>query len=242
MNDRRTWRARVRNPLTLWAVRAVKASRFRWRFRALPVHVGPNTRIEASTMGRHAALHDHASLIHSSLGRYSYLASFASASNAIIGSFCSIGPYAMIGLGRHPARDHVSTHPAFFSQRTSVQPSFAVDPDFKEVVPVTIGNDVWIGARALVADGVRVGDGAIIAAGAVVVGDVEPYTVVGGVPAKVIRDRFPPDVAQRVMRSRWWERDETWLLRNGSSFRNVDAFLDLLDNETEIASGRVPGS
>lgn len=70
-----------------------------------------------------------------------------------------------------------------------------------------IGNDVWIGRRATIMPGVRIGDGAIIAAEAVVVKDVEPYTIVGGNPAKEIRKRFSPEIIQELLEIKWWECD-----------------------------------
>ena len=68
-----------------------------------------------------------------------------------------------------------------------------------------VGNDVWIGYEAVILSGVRIGDGAIVAARAVVAGDVEPYTIVGGVPAKPIRKRFTPETIHRLERLRWWD-------------------------------------
>ena len=76
--------------------------------------------------------------------------------------------------------------------------------DFAEYRPITIGNDVWIGARAMVMDGVEVGDGAIVAANAVVTKDVPPYAIVGGVPAKVIRYRFAPEKIEALQLLQWW--------------------------------------
>lgn len=70
-----------------------------------------------------------------------------------------------------------------------------------------VGNDVWIGRRATIMPGVTIGDGAIIAAEAVVVKDVDPYTIVGGNPAKEIRKRFAPEVIQALLDIRWWDAD-----------------------------------
>lgn len=70
---------------------------------------------------------------------------------------------------------------------------------------IIIGNDVWIGFEAIVMAGVRIGDGAIVAARAVVTHDVPPYTIVGGVPAKVIRKRFDDKVIQKLVTLKWWE-------------------------------------
>jgi acetyltransferase-like isoleucine patch superfamily enzyme len=70
--------------------------------------------------------------------------------------------------------------------------------------PVIIGNDVYLGDGIIVMPGVTIGDGAVVAANAVVTSDVEPYTIVGGIPAQKIRDRFPDDVKQALLKTRWW--------------------------------------
>jgi carbonic anhydrase/acetyltransferase-like protein (isoleucine patch superfamily) len=88
-----------------------------------------------------------------------------------------------------------------------------------------VGNDVWIGVRAAIKDGVTVGDGAVIAAGAVVVEDVSPYAIVGGVPAKLIRFRFPQEIVQFLLNFRWWEQDDDWLRQNWSRFHDVHALM-----------------
>ena len=71
--------------------------------------------------------------------------------------------------------------------------------------PVKIGNDVWIGYEAVILSGVHIGDGAIIGARAVVTRDVEPYTIMGGVPARPIRKRYDEETIQRLLALRWWD-------------------------------------
>ena len=71
-----------------------------------------------------------------------------------------------------------------------------------------VGSDVWIGTNAVILDGCRIGDGAIIAAGAIVTKDVEPYAIVGGVPAVSIRYRFEGKIRDELMKSCWWLKNE----------------------------------
>jgi len=139
----------------------------------------------------------------SKFGRHSYVAN-ARIVNTTIGAFCSIGPGVNIGgLGAHPTK-WLSTHPAFYSTFMQSGKTFATTNLFEELKSNTVGNDVWIGARALIVDGVSIGDGAIVAAGAVVTKDVPPYTIVGGVPAQVIRLRFESAVINFLLKWQWW--------------------------------------
>ena len=108
------------------------------------------------------------------------------------------------GLGRHPVH-FVSLHPVFYSKLSQAGVTFSDRNYFEELLPVTIGNDVWIGAGAIILDGVTIGDGAVIAAGAVVVRDVEPYSIVGGVPAKLIRNRFNEETMRLLFQIKWWD-------------------------------------
>jgi acetyltransferase-like isoleucine patch superfamily enzyme len=92
---------------------------------------------------------------------------------------------------------------------------------------VSIGNDVWIGANATVLSGVSVGHGAVIAAGAVVVDDVPPYAIVGGVPARVIKFRFAPEVIDRLLEIRWWDWDPEIVREKFEVFYwDMDTFIE----------------
>ena len=90
---------------------------------------------------------------------------------------------------------------------------------------------MWIGEDVKIKGGVTIGDGAIVAMGAVVAKDVPPYAIVGGVPAKIIKYRFSQDVIEELLSIKWWTKDDAWLKENASCFRNIDDFIRLIRNE-----------
>jgi len=145
-----------------------------------------------------------ARVYNSSLGRFTY--SQGEVRNCDVGAFCGIARDAMVGgLGVHPT-NMLSTHPVFYStSNEGVSINLINEQSFQEQARTKIGNDVWIGARTIIIDGVTVGDGAIIGAGAVVTKDVPPYALVGGVPAQIKRYRFNPDVIEALLSWKWWE-------------------------------------
>lgn len=160
---------------------------------------------QGSVLGEHCHILSASLLVNTRMGSYSYVGCDSIIQNATIGSYCSIGRQVFIGLGIHPLK-HFSTSPLFYRKRNTFGvTAVREDLDFEEYRPVKVGNDVWIGARAMVMDGVSIGDGAVVAAGAVVTKDVEPYMVVGGVPAQVIGNRFDKGKADRLMGAGWWK-------------------------------------
>lgn len=118
-----------------------------------------------------------------------------------IGRYCSIGRDVSVGLGDHDS-SQISTSPYFAIPVGHDTMRVASRDPIRRVI---IGNDCWIGDGAKILSGVTVGDGALIGAGAVVTRDVAPYSVVGGVPAKLIKMRFPEETAKRLLDLRWWQ-------------------------------------
>ena len=188
--------------------------------------------------GEVVRLHSGAHLKKTIVGRYSYVAG-AKVSNCVIGAFCSVAPEAIVGgLGRHPT-NWLSTHPVFYSKSGGQITKHFYVAAFDELPSVQIGNDVWIGCRAVVLDGVKIGDGAIVAAGAVVTKDVPPYAIVGGVPAKIIRFRFSPEVVHVLSVMQWWTWSEATLRKFAPLFSDrttwtrsrVEEILQMSKNE-----------
>ena len=124
----------------------------------------------------------------------------------IIGKFCSIacGAKFIFNCANHTLKSlSTYTFPLFFEEWDLLKSEVASAWDNKG--DIVIGNDVWIGYGAVIMAGVTIGDGAIIGTRAVVTKDVEPYSIVGGIPAKEIRKRFAPDVIERLMELQWWD-------------------------------------
>lgn len=163
------------------------------------------------------------------VGRYSYYSGYyhghsfedcarflrpdEGADRLVIGSFCSIGSgaaFIMAGNQGH-RHDWISTFPFFWM---SDVPAFAGALNgFQPSGDTVIGNDVWIGSEAIVMPGVKVGDGAILGTRALVTRDVEPYTIVGGNPAKPIRKRFDEARIAKLLEMRWWNWSDDELQR-----------------------------
>lgn len=167
--------------------------------------------------GDHVRLHGSARVLNSNIGRFTYIVD-ARISNSEVGNFCSIGPGAMVGgLGRHPT-DRISTHPLFYSTFRQVDLTLVPSSSFEELPRTYVGHDVWIGAKAIILDGVSIGNGAIIGAGAVVNRDVPPYGIVGGIPAKLIKYRHEPEMVDLLLSSEWWEMSVEELQLHLSAF------------------------
>ena len=107
------------------------------------------------------------------------------------------------------------------------QKSFVSEEKFSESEVIEIGNDVWIGQGALILDGVVVGDGAIIGAGAVVTHNVPPFSVVVGVPAKIIKYRFSTENIKFLHNLQWWNKDDDWLQEHANAFNNIEVLKNL---------------
>lgn len=183
---------------------------------------------------------NHSSITSSEIGYGSYIAQNTKISKSKIGRYCSIGPNVSCIFGKHPAGVYVSTHPAFFSLNTPIDFTYVNEQSFEEHAKpkdengkysIIIGNDVWIGANVSIMDGVEIGDGAIIAANALVNKDVKPYTIVGGVPAKIIKKRFTDHEIDFLLKFGWWNRPKDWIEKNISYFDNIEDFQKEFINE-----------
>ncbi len=175
--------------------------------------LGPWTRVGART-----------SLSEVVMGAYSYIVNDSSAAYSEIGKFCSIARDVRINPGNHPTWRAAQHHFSYRARSYDLGP--ADDDEFFEwrrSHTVTLGHDVWIGHGATVLPGVSIGTGSVVGAGAVVSKDVPPFTIVGGVPSKPIRERFPKAVQDGLLALSWWNWGHDRLADALEDFRSLDA-------------------
>lgn len=197
--------------------KALKKSRFS-AVRQSEVH--PTSKIESGS-----------SFIGSVMGRHSFCGYDCDIFRASIGGFTSIANGVVVGGARHPM-EWVGMSPVFYAGRDSVRAKFS---EYKlETLPETvIGNDVWIGSSAIILAGVKIGDGAVVGAGAVVTKDVPSYAVVAGNPARLIRYRFDSSVVDELEKIRWWDFSDEKLRRFSVYIKNPEEFIAAVQRKSE---------
>ena len=191
--------------------------------------IEPDCDIENAEFGRFCEVKRGSRVAHSSFGDYSYCDRYCDIANASVGKFANIASFVRIGATDHPLDraalhhfmyrsadlwDNAENDTAFFAHRRSRR--------------AEIGHDTWIGHNAQIKPEVSVGHGAVVASGAIVTRDVAPYTIVAGTPARVLRLRQPPEIAERLIALAWWHWDHPVLRARLEDFRamKAEAFLE----------------
>ncbi len=202
--------------------------------------VESTVKLREVTIGRCCEVLGDTEIEYSELGDYSYLGPGCMVADAQIGRFCAIAAQVRIGAPNHPL-DRPSQHrftycPEYYTETAQRDRAFFKQRRDDRVV---IGNDVWIGHAVIVTPGVKVGDGAVLAAGAVVTRDVAPYTIVGGVPAKQIRERFNRRIAAQLSEIAWWDWPAETIWQRLPEFQsgNVEAFCARWENKEQVQTG-----
>lgn len=169
----------------------------------------------------------------SHIGYATYIGAYSRIEKAIVGRYTSIGPHVYIVRGQHPTHKFVSTHPAFYAVNHVIELSYVEEQLFEEFryiqdgISVKIGNDVWIGDGAKIMEGVTIADGTIVASGAMVVKNTRPYSIVGGVPAKVLSYRFQEEEINFLLDLKWWNKGIEWIKDNAKYFDDIDKLMKM---------------
>ena len=191
--------------------------------------VDPTASVRGCKLGAYTEVGARTILLEVTMADYSYVVNDAQITYTPIGKFCSIAAMTRINPGNHPMQRASQAH---FTYRASTYfPDESDDAEFfawRRSHHVDIGHDVWIGHGAVVLPGRNVGTGAVVAAGAIVTRDVPAYTIVAGNPARIVKQRFPEDVAARLSELGWWDWDHETLRRALPDFRklSVEDFLE----------------
>jgi len=162
-------------------------------------------------------------IVNSSFGKHSFCGYNCKIITCDIGSFCSIADNVIIGGSQHPM-EWVSTSPVFRAGPDSVKKKYSKHA-FEDTKRTVIEHDVWIGDNALIKQGVTIGVGAVVGMGSVVTKNVEPYTIVGGCPAKVIRKRFSDSFINGLQEIKWWEFNDDKLQEYAKYFNVPEDFI-----------------
>ena len=191
------------------------------------VVIASTAKANNSILEYYSRMKDYSEIHNSFLGKYSYISQYSIVNKTTIGKFCSIANGCYIGLWEHNTQ--VSTHSFYLYEHSGDFVKGYKDYD-KDHINTTIGNDVWIGANAVIMKGISISDGVIIGASAVVTKDVPPYAIAVGNPAKIIKYRYSTNDIQWLLNLKWWDfsREKIATLIEKSAFDNFKLFKSIL--------------
>lgn len=205
--------------------------------------IDPSSRVIDSRLGRYVEIQRESLVQESVIGDYSYGAGHNQIIYSEVGSFSNIAAFVRLNPGNHPqwraSQHHFTYRAAAYFDDAEDEAAFF---DWRRAHRVAVGHDTWLGHAAVVLPGVTIGDGAVVAAGAVVAKDVPPYTVVGGVPARPLKRRHPEALAERLIAIAWWRWTHAQLRAALEDFRTLsaEAFAEKYEDGPPAVDGEDP--
>ena len=193
-----------------------------------PPDIPEDCEVVATTFGAYCEVGRGTRLTNVEMGDYSYCDRFCDLANARIGKFSNIASYVRIGATDHPL-ETASLHHFLYRSAKYFDTGDQAEWFEKRAARLShIGHDTWIGHNAQIKPEVTIGHGAVIASGAIVTKDVDPYVIMAGLPAKPVRRRHPHAIAERLMQLAWWDWDHATLEARLDDFRHLpaEAFLE----------------
>ncbi|GAA3613407.1 DapH/DapD/GlmU-related protein [Secundilactobacillus similis DSM 23365 = JCM 2765] len=181
--------------------------------------IGDGSQIKDTTFGQYVEIGSQNFIDNSNIDDYTYTGQFCFIQNSTLKRFISMAAMVRIGPTNHPY-DRPAQH--IFAYNGAGYGFGDPDTEFlqkRKQVKTVIGNDVWLGHDVVVQSGITIGDGAVIGAGAVVTKDVEPYTIIGGIPGKKIKDRFSDEIKTDLEKIAWWDWSREDLEKYYQDFR-----------------------
>lgn len=189
------------------------------------IHEG--AKVFESTLGAWTEIGPNSIIEESVIGDYTYTAGDAQITYSEIGKYCSIASHVRIHPVNHPMWRVTQHHMTYRKVQYDLGDHDDIEFfEWRKEHKVTVGHDVWIGHGAIIMPGVSIGTGAVIGSGAVVTKDVPPYMIAVGVPAKPIKERFPKEIAEKLLEIAWWEWDRATLEERFEELNDVRQFVD----------------
>jgi len=193
----------------------------------LEPQIHETTHIVNSYAGAWTSIGSNNKIIESVIEDYSYTMDDVTVNYSEIGKYCSIASHVCINPVDHPMNRVTQHHMTYRGVSYGLS-----DKDDESIFNwrrenrVTVGHDVWIGHGAIIMKGVHIGTGAVVASGAVVTKNVEPYTIVGGVPARPIKERFSRDIVAKLLNIKWWDWPRDMLQERFHELNDINSFID----------------
>lgn len=188
--------------------------------------IGDNANLNKAIIADHVEINRNCTLDKSEMGYGSYINQNTILKNAVVGKFCCISWNVCLYGGSSHNYEAPSMYTKYHWKKIF---GLSSDNRIEEKAKTNIGNDVWIGNGAIIINGVTIGDGSIIGAGAVVTKDIPPYSVVVGVPGRVIKKRFSDNYIERLMKIQWWNWPSDIIAANEKILR-----IDTLTEESLV--------